>query len=118
MNPNTRIKLEDLTKEHLSKFFDIYRSLGLVRDDDPLSHISFDMVKEGIRRGSYELRPVLAIDTGKLLVGQRLNDSDAQLYIHTYIAVSPQYKGLHKVDIDAVNVCELYDQAIREEFLE
>lgn len=116
--PNTRILIADLTEEELEKnlstFFEIYQSIGLRCDKDPLWGTSIRSVKEDLMdRGEFEFRPLVCMDSGKLFVESRYFEGNR--YLHTHITIDSRFRDLHTCDTKTARA--KYDQVVRERFL-
>ena len=114
MEPNTRLKLEELTDAHLQKVIEIYKSLGLICDENPFKRLSADFVKKEIRSfGSLEIRPVISMDIGKMHLEDRLS-SDGQTYFHVSIGFNHSFYASQNVDTTKIK--EQFDKAMEDEF--
>ncbi len=94
--PDTKIRLAELSDEHLAEVTDVYKSLGLLCDPDPFQYTNSEAIKREIKEMvSSEVRPFAAIDTGKILIGERKGEEDGKKYVHVQISINTSFRGLH-----------------------
>ncbi len=108
MNPNTRIRLEDLTEDHCKQIIGAYKSLGLKVNDlamNPTAMVS--SIQNELRRGDdLEYRPD-GISQNKLDFELGYADDDCQ-YLHV--------KARALSSDNATRIAEEFDKKMRELF--
>ena len=114
--PNTKIRLEELTDEHLKRIITVYRSLGFPCNDNVLDGVDADCVREEVGEyGFLELRPAPSTSS-HLTFNRRCGDGDTP-YVHVEAEKDSRYRIMYKMDDEHFEtLLEDFDNAMREEF--
>jgi hypothetical protein len=111
--PNTKIKLEDLNQEQLSRILDISESAGIGFSNDSRSTLDPESIKRDILGGRFggelEFRPALESEN-KISFGRGFRD-DGKGYLHVEV-----YPNDPSDDSRTEEICSAFYKQLEEEF--
>ena len=105
MEPNTRIKLTELTDRHVETIIGIFRGVGLTCDQEILC--AEEIVRELESQSEYELRPTMG-DISKMILTQK--PFGLIYYVHVYITHNRHANAPESAKDD-------FDRRMRKEFI-